>query len=257
MQEITSRKNPQLQHLKKLGTDRAYREACGEFLCDGVKLYEEAVQAEVEITLVVTSQRDAADQVSYAGQVLFVPQDVLESISPMKSPQPLLFACKQPNGVPLQGARRVLVLDGVQDPGNVGTLLRSATAFAAEQVILVGACADLYNPKTVRAAMGALFRQRVTRMTLEELMDYVRENNLTLLGADAAADGQDAREPLPDRVAIAIGSEGQGLSAALLERCDGTVRIPMEARSESLNAGVAGSILLWELYRNREGEPRG
>ena len=250
MQEITSRKNHQLQHLKKLGMDKAYRDATGEFLCDGVKLYQEAVQAGMEITLLATSRRELAEDTQCPA--IFVPEDVLESISPMKTPQPVLFACKKTDRVPKVEPSRVLVLEGVQDPGNVGTLLRSASAFGVDQVILLGACADLYSPKTVRAAMGALFRQRVCKMTLEELLDYVNKNQIVLLGADLAEDSWDARKPMPQWVAFAIGSEGRGLSPALRACCHGTVRIPMEAASESLNAGVAGSILLWEMYRRRE-----
>jgi len=250
MQEITSRKNPLVQHLKKLGMDRAYRDACGEFLCDGLKLYQEARLCGAEVTLVATSRRELLDGV--CRQEMLVPEDVLESISPMKTPQPLLFACKTPHLTPKAEPSRVLVLDGVQDPGNVGTLLRSARAFAVDQAILIGACADLHSPKTVRAAMGALFRQRVCEMSIDELVDYVNKNEIVLLGAALAEDSRDLREPLPERAAVAIGSEGQGLSEALLAHCRGTVRIPMEAASESLNAGVAGSIVMWEMYRRRE-----
>jgi len=247
MKEITSRKNPLIQHLKKLGSDRVYRDACGAFLCDGRKLYEEALQSGIVVTLAATSQREIAE--SLTCETILVPTDVLENISPMRTPQPLLFACQKPDGEPMSGAERLLILDGLQDPGNVGTLLRSASAFGIDQVILIGNSVDLYNPKTVRAAMGALFRQRVCTMTLDELMAYVNENGLTLLGADAAASGADVRDTLPSCLAIAIGNEGQGLSGELRARCHGTVRIPMEDIAESLNAGVAGSILLWELYR--------
>ena len=273
MTEITSRKNPLVQHLKQLGTDRAYREATGEFLCDGPKLYEEAVRAGMEITLVATSRREIAGQArndggqvcddgrqacNGGGQVILVPEDVLSSISPMKTPQSLLFACKKPNPEPMQSPGRVLVLDGVQDPGNVGTLLRSARAFLADQVILVGPCADLYHPKTVRAAMGALFWTKAVQMSVDVIKDYVNKNELVLLGADAG-EGQSSVSCADSSfgtgacgLAIVIGSEGQGISDEVLRLCHGTVRIPMEASSESLNAGIAGSILLWEMYRRRE-----
>ncbi|MCL2842719.1 MAG: RNA methyltransferase [Oscillospiraceae bacterium] len=255
MQQITSRKNPQLQHLKKLGTDRAYREITGVFLCDGLKLYEEARQAGMEIPLLATSYQELATDATCP--VVLVPEDVLHSISPLKNPQPLLFACIMPDNTPIATPKQALILDGIQDPGNMGTLLRSATAFGIEQVILVGDCVDIYNPKTVRAAMGALFRQRVCMMTIEELVEYTNQNGLTLLGAALKEDAKAIGGPLPERVAIAIGNEGQGLSTALLSQCHGTIKIPMEAYTESLNAGVAGSILLWELYRNREGTIHG
>jgi len=250
MQEITSRKNALVQHLKKLGTEREYRDASGEFLCDGIKLYKEALKSGAEVRLVAASRRELLEGVQ--SPAILVPEDVLAYISPLKTPQPLVFACKKPDNTPVGGASRVLILDGVQDPGNVGTLLRSAVAFAVEQVILTGACADLYSPKTVRAAMGALFRQRVCVMdSLNELYIYVERSGLTLLGATLSEDGRVAGDSLPERVALAIGSEGQGLSVHLLPFCHGTVRIPMEAVSESLNAGVAGSILMWEMYRRK------
>ncbi|MCL2368410.1 MAG: RNA methyltransferase [Oscillospiraceae bacterium] len=246
MQEITSRKNPVVQHLKKLGTDRAYRDACGEFLCDGFTLYEEAVRWGVEITYAITSQPD------FAGRAILAPQELLTYVSPLKNPQPLLFACKKTFRPPAERPDRVLILDGVQDPGNVGTLIRSASAFYVDQVILTGECADLYNPKTVRAAMGALFRQFVCQMTVDEIINYVNENSLRLLGTAVGKGGRALGESLPSRAAIAIGSEGRGLSQDLLERCHETVRIPMDPDCESLNAGIAGSILLWELWRGGE-----
>ena len=246
MEVITSRKNPQVQHLKKLGADRAYRDACGEFLCDGVKLYEEALRSGVEITLVATSARGLA--VSGATRVILVPEDVLRSISPQVSPQPIVFSCRRPEQTPHPGPKRVLILDGIQDPGNVGGLIRTAHAFAADQVILTGATADLYHPRTVRAAMGALFRQAVCVMTVDGIINYVNQNGLTLLGAALSDGGRAAGDDMPERVAFAIGNEGRGLSLELLACCHDTVRIPMED-TESLNAGVAGAILLWEVYK--------
>jgi len=249
MQEITSRKNPLVRHLKKLGADRAYRDACGEFLCDGLKLYEEAVQCGMDIPLLAGSRREIVEKAN--GQGILVPEDVLSSISPQKSPQPVVFSCKKPEAVPVSAPQCVLILDGIQDPGNVGTLIRTAEAFCADQVIVTGNSADIYHPKTVRAAMGALFRQAVCEMDLEELLNYVNQNKLTLLGAALAEDGRMAGGPLPKPAAIAIGSEGQGLSPDLLAHCHETIYIPMNPATESLNAGVAGAILLWEVSKNR------
>ena len=248
MQVITSRKNPLVQHLKKLGTDRAYREAAGEFLCDGIKLYEEARRWGAEITLLATSRQEIG--AAFDGQAILVPEDLLAAISPSKSPQPVLFACKRQNTAPMDKPNTVIILDGIQDPGNLGTIIRSGAAFSVEQVILTGDSADLYNPKTLRGAMGALFYQRVHTMSLDELLDYVGKNDLLLMGAAVQAGGREAGEPLPRPIAIAIGSEGGGLSKALLSHCHETIKIPMNPACESLNAGVAASILLWELYKN-------
>ena len=135
------------------------------------------------------------------------------------------------------------VIENLQDPGNVGTIIRSANAFDIDAVIMVGACADLYNPKTVRASMGAIFRQRVLKMSIDELDEFTRRQCLPLFGAalsDKAAD---------NRSAVAIGSEGRGLSRELLDICGGELIIPMNPHSESLNAAIAASVIMWEMSR--------
>ena len=247
MQEITSRKNPLVQHLKKLGADKAYRESSGAFLCDGIKLYEEAVKSGLHIKTLATSD---PNQVNLsAEEVVLLPQDVLAGISPQKSPQTLLFACSIPQQKPAVRPERVLILESIQDPGNLGTLIRTASAFSVDQVIVTGETADLYHPKTVRSTMGAIFHQNVIYMSVDEIKNYVNQNELHLLGAALGRDGVTAGEDLPPKTAIAIGSEGQGLSQELLHICHSTIKIPMSDTVESLNAAIAGAVLMWELYR--------
>ena len=183
-------------------------------------------------------------------QVL-VPPEVMASISPAKTPQGVLFTCRVPVlPVPetLPG-RRYVVLDGVQDPGNVGTVLRTLDAFDADGLLLTGGCADPFGPKTVRASMGAVFRRPVWSVTPEELGDLLRRSGIPLYGAALRDDTEDARALDLRRCAIAIGSEGRGLTEQVLALCDRTVRIPMEAHCESLNAAMAAAVLLWEAYR--------
>ena len=146
--------------------------------------------------------------------------------------------------------RRYLVLDCVQDPGNVGTILRTADAFGADGLFLVNGCADLYNPKTVRATMGAVFRCPAWTCRLEEAEHLLRASGLPLYGTALRADTADVRAVDYSRCALAVGSEGRGLSAQLLAACDGTVRIPMRAHCESLNAAIAAAVVLWEAARD-------
>lgn len=150
--------------------------------------------------------------------------------------------------------RRYAVLEGVQDPGNVGTVLRTLDAFDGDGLILLPGCADVYSPKTLRASMGAVFRRPVWVCTALELRAALDRSGLPLYGAALRQDTQDARRVDFSRCAVAIGSEGRGLTQELLDMCDGTVRIPMSPRCESLNAAVAASVLLWEAYRCEEGE---
>ena len=247
MESITSRKNEYLLHLKKLAADGAYRRECGEFLCDSPKLLEEALKWNASVTAVVST-----DGVEVPGvRCIRVPEDVMASVSPMKTPQGVLFVCRMPESrIPerLDGQRYV-VLDGVQDPGNVGTVLRTLDAFDADGLILLPGCADTFSPKTVRASMGAIFRRPVYTMVAQELKALLVRSQIPLYGAALREDTVDAREVNYRPGAIAIGSEGRGLTEEVLALCDKTIRIPMSSRCESLNAAIAASVLLWESYR--------
>lgn len=257
MEIITSKTNPLCVHLRKLASSRSYREETGEFLCDSPKLLREAAQWGAPITALLCTRgtelpRELEGRVPRAAEV---PESVLRSVSPMEAPQGVVFSCRAPGYAPPErlepdgrGRLRLLVLDGVQDPGNVGTVLRTADAFGARCVLLPG-CADLNNPKTLRAGMGIHFRSPIYRCTLEELRALLGEAGLPLYGAALRADTADVREADLRRCAIAVGSEGRGLSAEVLAACDRTVRIPMDPRCESLNAASAASVLLWEAAR--------
>ena len=247
-ERITSRKNEKIVHIKRLGIDRDYRVRNREFLCDGDKLLEEGILHGAKIETVLTC-REELPCVPEGTEIILTPRDVLESVSPMRNPQDVLFTCRMPEeSFSVYPGGSYVVLENVQDPGNVGTVIRSANAFGIDAVILVGACADLYHPKTVRATMGAIFRQRVLQLELEGLMQ-MKEDGIRLYGAALASDSRDIRQVELRGAAVAVGSEGQGLSEALLSLCDGKVIIPMNPECESLNAGVAASVLMWEIGR--------
>ncbi len=164
------------------------------------------------------------------------------------SPGPLFAAAIRGCGKPGR-LRNAIVLENVQDPGNVGTVIRTANALHIDAVILTGSCADLYQPKTVRATMGAIFRQKVLRVERDYLGGFLRDQQLPLYGAALSEDARDLRGLSLKNAAVAIGSEGQGLSEELLRLCDGQLIIPMNPDSESLNAAVAASIVMWEMAR--------
>ena len=251
METITSRTNPLCTHLRKLAASASYRRSCGEFLCDSPKLLEEALLWGADLHTVVCTDPSALPVLPEAVRCVQVPPDLMKSISPAQTPQGVLAVCGLPDqALPetLEG-RRYAVLDGVQDPGNVGTILRTADAFHADGLFLVNACADLYNPKTVRASMGAVFRRPVWSVTPEELGDLLRRSGIPLYGAALRPDAMDARQADYSRCALAIGSEGRGLSREVLDLCDKTVLIPMSPRCESLNAAIAAAVLLWESWR--------
>ena len=234
-ERITSRANPLMTHIRRLSASRSYRRETGEFLGDGVKLLAEAARWGAALTAVVYTAGTTLPDLPAAVRLVEVPEDLMASVSPMQAPQGALFLARIPDlqGPPALTGRRYLALEGVQDPGNVGSILRTADAFAAGGLLLLPGCADLYNPKTVRASMGALFRLPAWECSLPRL----------------SALAADVRAAALDRGVFLIGSEGRGLSREALERCAATVRIPMTDRCESLNAAAAAAVVLWEGYR--------
>ena len=249
MEHITSRHNPLMGHIRRLAGSAAYRRATGEFLCDSPKLLQEALLWQAEITAVVTIS--PLPRLPEHIRQVQVPEDVMASISPVKTPQGVLFTCRLPQA-PLPRSltgRRYVLLDGVQDPGNVGTILRTLDAFDADGLLLTGGCADPYGWKAVRSSMGAVFRRPIYFGSPEELAALLHRSDLPLYGAALREDTVDARQADYTRCVLAIGSEGRGLSREVLDLCDQTIRIPMSDRCESLNAAIAAAVLLWESWR--------
>lgn len=255
MERITSRKNPLLEHIRRLD-DGAYRRRCGAFLCDSPKLVDEALRHGAEVTAVVISDGGALPASLPEGvRCVSVPADVMASISPHRTPQGVLAVCTLPDTAPPASLApgRYIVLDGVQDPGNVGTVLRTADAFGCAGALLLPGCADLYSLKTLRASMGAVFRMPAWTVDADGLRSLLTAAGLPLYGAALRHDTVDVRRRDLRRCAIAVGSEGRGLSDRVLALCDETLRIPMSDHCESLNAAAAAAVLLWEAYRAEEG----
>ena len=251
MEAISSKQNPLCTHMRRLASTRSYREGKREFFCDSPKLLEEALRWGAEIVAVLYTADVTLPPLPASVRVAEVTEQVMKSVSPMEAPQGVVFSCRmRDNTAPktLEGSR-YLVLDGVQDPGNVGTMLRTADAFDCEGLFLLPGCADVYNPKTVRAAMGVLFRRNIYRCDLETLSELLKAAGIPLYGAALRDDTADVREIDLKKAAVAVGSEGRGLSEAVLGRCDKTVKIPMSERCESLNAAAAAAVLLWEMFR--------
>ena len=245
MEQISSRKNAYIRHVRRLAADGAYRRERGEFLCDGMKTLREALGFGAKVTSILWKERAGEGEYPDAAQYV-CPAELFDYASPMvSSPGPLFTAairgCRKPGKL-----RCALILEGVQDPGNVGTVIRTANAFGIDAVILTGGCADLYHPKTVRSTMGAIFRQNVLELELTHLPDFLREQELPLYGAALAEDAVSIRGMDLRHTALAVGSEGRGLSAELLALCEKKIIIPMLPDSESLNAAVAASVLMWE-----------
>lgn len=248
MERITSRKNRIIGHLRSLGGDGAYRREAGEFLCDGEKLLREALASGAELLHVLWTE-EAALPLPQGVRQYVCPRELAQYASPLKNSAGPVFSVGLRRLEPKKPLSSAIVLENVQDPGNVGTVIRTAAAMGMGAVILVGDCADPFGPKAVRSTMGAVFRQPVLEMGVEELGDFLAERDIKLCGAALSEGAADIRTVEARGIAVAIGSEGRGLSPELLERCSGRLKIPMEPGSESLNAAVAASIAMWEIYR--------
>ena len=251
MERIQSRTNPLMSHVRKLVSSASYRREQGEFVCDSPKLLAEALQYGGLLRTVIATDGTDIPSLPPDVRTVFVPPDVMRTVAPSKTPQGCLSVCAVPDR-PLPQVltgRRYLALDSVQDPGNVGTILRTADAFGADGVFLLDGCASLWQPKTVRATMGAVFRVPAWQCGAETFGTLCRRSSLPLYGAALRDDAQDVRAAELSRFAVAIGSEGHGLSAHVLSLCDGVWKIPMGERCESLNAAIAAAVILWEAFR--------
>lgn len=250
-ERITSRQNPLLQRLVRLQGSAAERRRCGELVGDGWKLLDEALRF-ARVKAVVAAEGQALPPLPETVRVALVPAQLLAAVSRMDTPQGVLFLAARPGETdgPLQAGS--LILDGVQDPGNVGTVLRAGEAFGAPAIVLTEGCADPFGPKALRASMGSAFRQPVMEISRAALPGRCREAGLRLVATALSETSQPLNQVPLERAAVIIGSEGRGVSPQLLAAAQTHVIIPMEGRVESLNAAAAATVLLWELRRARQ-----
>ena len=216
-------------------------------MADGTKLLEEAVKYFPGLHTVILS--DGVEAEIPAGvRVVRVPEDVMTSISPMEAPQGALFLCRLPEKTEFVPKSGMLVLDGIQDPGNIGTILRTADALEVPVVLLEG-CADPYSHKVVRASMGAVFRTPVIQSTWAEVHAACKETGIPVAVTALSDRAKDIRSADLTKMAVVIGSEGRGVRKEVLESADAELIIPMNPRCESLNAAIAATICMWQMKK--------
>lgn len=247
---LTSRQNSEVKRLRALASQKKARDLSGQFYGDSPKLLLEAIGRRLEVTSVLgTGPRPGY----LPGDVPYQETDpeIIDYISPQASPQGIVFSARIPVSAEKPTLKNAVILESIQDPGNLGTLIRTANAFGAGWVILTGSCADLWSAKTLRASMGAVFRQRTAVLTLEELSALREREGAVLLGAALSDRSRDLRLVKYESPAVCIGNEGNGLSRRLLEMCNEEIIIPMVPDCESLNASAAGAVVMWELLGRR------
>lgn len=258
--ELTSRDNALIKEFIKLSASASARKKSGRFAIEGARLCEDAARSGVTV-LAAFSTADAAARYASQWQAVSAVARAANTISAALSrhlsetdaPQGVFCLCELP-AHPLFAAQETgvyLALEDVQDPGNLGTVLRTAEAFGVDGVLLSKGCCDLYNPKVLRASMGGVFRLPIA--VCEELPVTLAQwaTVLPVLGGVVSADATPITDAPKGGAVIAVGNEGNGLSAAAVAACTMRVTIPMSGRAESLNASMAAGVLLWELVRER------
>lgn len=241
---------------------RRTREREGRFLAEGVRVVEELLDAGIVLRLAVVSSSledtdrgvRLRDRLEATVELRRISDAEIRRLADTATTQGVLVVAETPAAsleeVVPNGGSVVLVLDGVQDPGNLGTLARSAAAFGGDALVCLPGTVDPWNPKAVRASAGALFRVPVTLPSTDWLDEWLGRHGYLVAGADTAG-APIGDEPLPQRVALVVGNEGAGLSDRLRARCDRLVAVPMRGGTESLNVAVAGAVLLYELMKER------
>lgn len=238
---ITSVNNEKIKNLVRL-KDKKYRDKMGLFFIEGLDIIGEAYNAGLLKELYVL---DGYDNPYSDIECVNVTYEVMKKISDMESISEYYGVCEKKQEMEL--GKRLIILDGIQDPGNLGTIIRSAVAFNFDTVVLSRECVDMYNSKVLRSTKGMIFNKNVIVRDIVSFMDEL--DGYTIYGTDVTC-GEDIRDiEVPQNMAIVIGNEGRGISKIVHDKCDNFVYIDMNDKCESLNAGVASSIIMYEVNK--------
>lgn len=248
MERITSLKNPKVQQWKSL-KDRKGRRETGCFLAEGRKMAEEALLSGFQVeALLVDEARLNEFALPDGVPVYALPEHVLAAVCDTKTPQGIAAVVKMQTNAAM--GRKVVALDGVQDPGNVGTIIRTADAAGLEGIILSEQCADVFSPKTLRATMGSIFRMPLAVTgDLPGYLTSLRENGYSVISSQLDGEPFYQRQPVGERFCLIIGNEGNGISDEVKATATHKVKLPMRGGAESLNAAIAAGIMMYDLMR--------
>ena len=235
---ITSIQNETIKKIMKL-KQKKYRDLEDQFLIEGYHLVEEAKKANCIETIITTLHE------TFEEPTIYVSSNVMEKLAFTKTPQPIMAICHKPHHRLFNtNHQRYLLLDNIQDPGNLGTIIRTALALGYDQIIMSYNSVDLYNDKVIRATQGTLFQMSICQMDLIEAITSLQQNDVRVYGT-SLHQAQPIHHYQPqDKMAFVLGNEGQGVSQAVLDACDAHLYIPIQA-IESLNVAIAGAIVMY------------
>ncbi len=257
---ITSKDNDLIKHIRKL-KEKKYRDEFGEFVIEGIKMIEEAIKENAKIKYILICDDCKTENSMTPEQLydiakqecIYVTEKILVSITDVVAPQGIMAIVEKPmkseNKIDYR-ANHFLLLDNIQDPGNMGTILRTADSLNMKQIIVSAGTADCYNSKVVRSTMGAIFRVNVIERDLEKVIKEMEKRGIKIYGTDLKTD-KTIYDVDYSKSAVIIGNEANGVSPNVLDLVDEKIKIPMSGKTESLNAAVATGIILYEMNRRK------
>ncbi|HAL10880.1 MAG TPA: RNA methyltransferase [Ruminococcaceae bacterium] len=255
MERLTSRENALIKEYRKLSASRRHREETGCFVLEGARLVLDAAQSGIALrTLLISDEGERYPETEklkgLVQRCFSIPKELAAYISDTEHPQGIFAVGEMPKAKPLTMEKgSYLLLDELQDPGNLGTILRTAEAMGVTAVVLSAHCPDLFSPKVIRSTMGSGWRQKTVRVeNLAESIAAWQKQGLRCYAATLTPEALPLQKlPVGDCRGIVIGNEGNGVSREVIEVCDGEVYIPMRGAAESLNAAAAAALCMWEL----------
>ena len=238
----SSIENKKIKNIKKLNTKK-YRDEFNEFLIEGEHLILEAYKNGILKEVILEENTDVDIDIEKS----YVTSSVLKYISELDNPSKIMGICKKIDKKDI--GNKILILDGVQDPGNLGTIIRSSVAFNIDTIILSRECVDLYNSKVLRATQGMIFNINIVEKDLLELIPNLKKDGYKVYGTKVNGGKSLKSVERCEKFAIIMGNEGRGVHSSLLDLCSDYIYIDLNSACESLNVGVATSIILYELNK--------
>lgn len=262
-ESITSRENPAVRQVVRLNRSAKYRRETGLFVAEGIRLCMDAVHSGVPIErffytsrAIEKHEKSVVALMEKAKKSSVVSDSIMGTLSDTQAPQGAVCVCRMLDktdcAVKMDTSTHLLLLENIQDPSNLGTILRTAEALGIEGVFLSDDCCDCYSPKVLRGSMGAVFRIPIYIVNaLEDAVCSLHERNYQVFAAVPTADAQRVtNRSFTGKTAMVIGNEGNGLTSKVILACTERLTIPMLGRAESLNAATAAAILMWEMVRD-------
>ena len=238
---ITSLNNPTIKEISKL-KNKKYRDLTNTYLVEGDHLVEEAYKNNLLTKIILLEDTTC----NYDIEKIYVTKEVMKKLTELDTPNKIIGIVKE--NTPLPIGNKILILDNIQDPGNLGTIIRSSVAFDIDTIVLSPNTVDTYNPKVIRSTQGMIFYTNIITLKLKEFIDEIKTKNYTIFGTNVR-NGKNIKEiTLPEKFALVLGNEGQGVSKEIESLCDDNIYIKMSSKCESLNVSVATSIRLYEVY---------